>query len=126
MNNFKQFATPEHIILWHISNEYFTKFDLNKTAQGIIWFAKDSEDLVKDLHGASINSRKPVYLYKCIVNPIKVANWDQYEKLSIGELRRDGFDSIDLEEDFVVLNPKIVKILKITKINNEKINNENI
>lgn len=125
MNNFKQFANkenmPQHQILWHVSNEHFYKFDLKKTAQGIIWFAKDAESLVKDLHGASINNQKPVYLYKCIVNPRKIANWDQYEKLSIGELRRDGFDSIDLDEDFVVLNPTIVKILKITKVNYENI-----
>jgi hypothetical protein len=46
-------------ILWHISNNKFRKFDLYQTAQGIVWFSKDKEDLIENLHGASVTNELP-------------------------------------------------------------------
>ena len=104
------------LTLFHVSNTKFTKFNPYFTAQGIIWFANNKQDLLTHLHGASISSSKPLYLYTCKVLPNKIANRDEYEKYSIGELKRDGFDIIELEGDFAVINPKIIKILNVQQI----------
>ena len=103
-------------ILWHISNSQFKRFDPRMTAQGIIWFAKDGNHLVKDLHGASVNNRMPVYLYKCEVKMGKVAGWDEYDKKGLGQLRDDGFDTIELDGDVAVLNKNSIRILGVQQI----------
>ena len=103
-------------ILWHISNSQFKRFDPRMTAQGIIWFAKDGNHLVKDLHGASVNNRLPVYLYRCEVKMGKVAGWDEYDKKGLGQLRDDGFDTIELDDDVAVLNKNSIRILGVQQI----------
>ena len=113
MNWYKKAQTP---LFWHISNEKFKKFNPYKTAQGIIWFAKNKEDLINNLHGASINNKKPVYLYKCQINMNKVAGWDEYNKYGIAELRSMGYDSIDLDEDIAVLNHDNIIIISVEQI----------
>ena len=106
--------------LWHISNEKFSRFDTYKTAQGIIWFARDVESLQKDLHGASINNRKPVYLYKCDVRTNKTAGWDDYEKYGIGQLRDMGYDSAELSGDVAVFSARSVRILEVREVGGMK------
>lgn len=113
MNWYKKAQTS---VFWHISNEKFRKFDPNKTGQGIIWFATDKEDLIKDLHGASINSSKPVYLYKCQININKAAGWNEYDKYGIGELKSMGYDTINLDGDIAVIDSKNITILEIEQI----------
>ena len=104
------------LIAWHISNEKFSAFNPNVTAQGIIWFTKDKNDLLINLHGASINNKKPVYLYECSINAHKIASWDEYDKYGLAELTQLGYDVIDLDDDIAVLNPKNIKILTVEKI----------
>lgn len=83
--------------------------------QGVVWFAKDKEHLITDLHGASVGTG-PVYLYTCKVLTNKTAGWDEYEKIGIGELIRSGYDSVELEDDVVCLEPKNIKILQRKQI----------
>ena len=114
MNWYKTSQTQ--LTAFHISNEKFNAFDFSLTAQGIIWFAKDKNDLVNNKHGASINNTKPIYLYECSINPHKIANWDEYDKYTLDELEQLGYDTIDLDEDMAVLDPKIIKILDIERL----------
>jgi len=102
--------------LWHLSNQKFDAFDPYMTAQGIIWFSKDKNDLLQNLHGASINKNKPVYLYECKVNMIKTAGWDEYDKYGISQLRSMGFDSINLDDDVAVLNVKNITISNLQEV----------
>jgi hypothetical protein len=115
MNWYKQ-AQIQEKTFWHISNARFKKFDFYKSAQGIIWFAKDKEDLIKNLHGASINNKNPIYLYKCQINMGKVAGWNEYEKYGLGQLKSEGYDAINLDDDVAVLEPKNITILGIEQI----------
>lgn len=103
-------------VLWHVSNAKFNRFDHRMTAQGIIWFAKNREDLVNNLHGASINKNKPVYLYQCKVNANKMAGWEEYHKYAICQLVSNGYDAIDLDDDIAVLNQDIITIISVEKI----------
>ena len=109
MNWYKK-AQGQTVIAWHVSNNKFKTFDISKSAQGIIWFAKDKDDLLTNLHGASINNTMPVYLYKCAIKTNKIAGWNEYDKYGLWELRRMGYDTINLDDDLVALDPKNVRI----------------
>ena len=102
--------------VYHISNNYFKAFDPTQTAQGLIWFSNNKEDLIKNLHGASISSKKPIYLYECTLNSNKTAGWNEYDKLGLWELEQEGYDTIDLDDDIAVLQANIIQINKITLI----------
>ena len=102
--------------LWHISNEKFSQFDNYMTAQGIFWFAKDRSDLVEHGHGANINSNKPVYLYEVTTTANNPAGWDEYDKYYLDQLRGMGYDSIDLDDDFVILDSKDIQIVNIERV----------
>ena len=102
--------------LWHISNHKFRKFSRQYAAQGIFWFAKDKNDLVKNLHGAGVTTRKPIWLYRCKANVKNPAGWDEYDKYGLGQIEDLGFDSIDLDDDFVVLDEKDIKILDVSEL----------
>jgi len=110
------YKISQSTVFWHISNQKFNKFDSYMTAQGIIWFAKNKEDLINDLHGASINKNKPVYLYQCQINMSKIAGWDEYNKYLLCELTSKGYDSIDLDDDIAVLNQDIITIINMERI----------
>jgi len=102
--------------LWHISNLKFNKFNKEFLPQGIVWFSKDKEDLINTLHGASINSKKPIYLYECEIKVDKIAGWDEYEKYTLSELVSMGYDSILLDNDMAIMNLKNILIKKIEQI----------
>jgi len=106
--------------LWHISNKKFSRFNRDMAPQGIFWFAKDKSDLVEHGHGASITSREPIYLYEVITTANNPAGWDEYGKYGIGQLEGMGYDSIDLDEDFVVFNTRDIKIVNVEMISKGK------
>lgn len=99
-------------IVYHISNKRFAKFNPQYTAQGLLWFSRDKDDLIKNRHGASIG-KGDIYLYTCEIFPNKVAGWTEYDKLMIAQLRQEGYDLIDLGEDVAIINPNIVRIKNI-------------
>ena len=113
----KIYRIASNNIAWHISNEKFSRFDRSMTAQGIFWFAKDREDLVNNWHGASINSRKPIWLYQVRINSDKVAGWDEYDRYMLNQLEEMGYDSISLDGDLVVFDSNNIEIVDITRVN---------
>ena len=102
---------------YHISNSYFKSFDPKQTAQGLIWFSNNKEDLIKNLHGASINTKEDIYLYICNIDSNKIAGWEEYDKLGLWELEQKGYDTINLDNDIAVLDHNIITIIEIEKIN---------
>ncbi|MHA1951852.1 MAG: hypothetical protein ACW987_18555 [Candidatus Thorarchaeota archaeon] len=103
-----------------MSNYKFDKFDPKYLAMGVMWFAKDKESLVKHLHGAGIRSDLPLYLYQVTTTANNPAGWDEYEKYSTDELETLGFDSVDLDEDFIVFDTNKVKIMDVTMVRDKK------
>lgn len=105
------------LTLWHISNQRFRKFDPRMGAQGIMWFSRDRDDLVKNLHGASIRSSVPIWLYEVRVRVQNPAGWKEYERYMLDQLESMGYDAIDLGEDFVVFDAKNVQIVNVEQVN---------
>jgi len=108
--------TGQSLELYHVSNELFDSFDTAQTAQGILWFAKDRAELLSSGSGAGLYPGRPVYVYDCRVTVANPAGWDEYEKYGIGELKGLGFDSVDLDDSFVVFDPDDVEILSVYEL----------
>jgi hypothetical protein len=99
-------------IVYHGTSQQFDRFDLNRSAQGIIWFSDDRDSIVRGDAGAAGRS----IILKCQVNINNPAGWNEYEKYGIGELKGRGYDGIILPDSdhntYVVFKPSQVKILE--------------
>ncbi len=95
----------------------FDKFSLKPTAQGIIWFTSNKQKIIDKETGASGHGY--IITAEVIIN--NPALWDAYDKYSLGELRRDGYDGSILyteneEFDCFVFSLTQIKIKKIEKV----------
>ena len=103
-------------VCYHISNNLFDDFDVERSQDGLIWFSKDKESLLESGHGASIGSGGNVYLYTCLITSNNPASYDEYDRYFVQQLEQMGYDSLDLDDDFVVFYPENIEILDVEKV----------
>jgi len=77
----------------------------------VFWFSEDKNKILAGESGAS----KVVYLMEVRLHVNKTAGWPEYERLSLGELRRD-YDSVKLDNDWIIFDPKNIKIISAQKV----------
>jgi hypothetical protein len=95
----------EPLVVYHGTNKDFTEFDTQFAAQGVFWFSEDRAKIEKGESGAASSKNIiPVYL-----SAKKLAGWDEYNKLSLGEIENLGFDGIKLDDDYVIFEPNQIK-----------------
>ena len=93
------------MVVYHSTNNDFSTFDGNESAQGVFWFTDNIHSLNAGEAGATGGKAiMPVYL-----SIQKMAGWKEYEKYGIGELQRDGYDGIKLDDNYVVFNANQIK-----------------
>jgi len=109
---YKTLTESKKIIAYHGSNVPIKKFNKRFSTQGVFWFSVDKNKILQGKSGAV--STKYIMTVELKVN--KVAGWKEYEPLSLGEIHRDGYDSIKLDDDWVVFDLKNIKVLKSEKI----------
>jgi len=112
-----EIVTGNKFIVYHGTGAKFTKFDLKKATQGIIWFTSDKEEIVSGNVGAQGRG----YIITAEVTINNPAGWDEYHNLMLGQLKSEGYDGVilkDTEDKFncFVFSPKQVKIIKIEGI----------
>jgi ribosomal protein S18 acetylase RimI-like enzyme len=110
-------AAANPLVMYHGTSEPFTKVDMSKGAQGVFWLTSDPNSLKSGERGASSTK----VILRCLVIIKNPAGWEEYEKKSIGELKRDGFDGVILPDpdgsfDAIVFKPSQVKIVGEEKI----------
>ena len=97
--------------VYHGTNNDFDNFDLNKTAQGIIWFTDDKNRIINQTHGGDGNK----IIITALITINNPAGWDEYEKLGLQQIEDRGYDGIILPEDdysdYIVFDPKNIKII---------------
>ena len=98
------------IIAYHGSNTKILTFNPKLSAQEILWFSTDKKKIENGESGASGTK----YIHKVELSVKNPAGWDEYEKLGLGQITDRGFDSINLDEDWVIFDPKNIKLLEIT------------
>lgn len=112
--------------VYHGTNANFRKFDLKKTAQGILWFSNDKDKIKRGDAGANGSSK----ILHCEIKIDNPAGWDEYEKLTLWELETRGYDGIILPDgdsiDYVVFSPEQVKIVNRLKESSLPLFDENL
>jgi hypothetical protein len=87
-------AQGKPLVVYHGTNDSFTKVNFKKGAQGLFWFASDRSSIESGEAGAQ-GTKKIMELYAKIENP---AGWKEYDKYSTDELRGMGYDGVILPE----------------------------
>lgn len=104
--------TENEYIVYHGTNNEFTKFNLDKSTQGIIWFTDSIESIQKGEHGGQGSK----YIMKRKITINNPAGWDEYEKYGIGQLKGLGYDGVILSHgdynDYIVFSPKQIRVIK--------------
>jgi hypothetical protein len=90
----------------------FNEFNIDKSAQGILWFTEDKNKLLKGDAGIGY----PKYIIAAMLNVENTAGWDEYEKLMMEQIQTQGFDSIKLDDDWAIFDPQKVKIISKEKL----------
>lgn len=107
----KNILLEKTITAYHGSNAPIKKFDRKYSSQGVFWFSEDKEKIIRGKSGAL--SFK--YIITVKLNVKKIAGWKEYEPLSLGEIENEGFDSIKLDNDWVIFDNKDIKVTNIEK-----------
>lgn len=97
--------------VYHGTSNIFNEF---KTDFGnAIWFSENKNKIENGESGASgVSNIIPVYL-----KAEKTAGWDEYDKMEEERLMQ-SFDTVKLDDDWIVFDPKRIKSAQlITKIN---------
>ncbi len=98
--------------VYHGTNFDFNEFDIDKSAQGILWFTEDKDKLLK----GDVGIGNPKYIIAAMLDVNNIAGWDEYEKLMLKQIQEQGFDSIKLDDDWAVFDPSKVKIIGKEKL----------
>lgn len=50
---------------------------------------------------------------KCLLNIHNSAGWDEYERMSIDQIIAAGYDSVKLDDDYIVFDPSDIKVISV-------------
>ena len=93
------------LVCYHGTNTDIKAFDNQYSAQGVFWFTSNKAEILSGEAGALSSSKIiPVYL-----SAKKLADWDLYDKLSLGEIDHMGYDGIKLGNNYVIFEPEQIK-----------------
>jgi hypothetical protein len=87
-------ASGNPIPVHHGTSKKFSKFNIKKGSQPIIWFTSNKSAIEAGEVGAA-GKGHIMDLYVSIKNP---AGWDEYEKYGLGQLKERGYDGVILPE----------------------------
>lgn len=99
--------------VYHVTTENFKDFDLDKTAQGIIWFTDSKKSIEEGTTGAGLYPGKKPIVMEREVDLKNPAGWAEYEKYGLGELKDKGFDGVILPDkdktDYIIFDTKSIR-----------------
>lgn len=104
------------LTVFHGTRAPFKTFNIKNSTQGIIWFTSNKDKIINGDAGANGKG----YIITANVTINNPAGWDEYDKYSLGELKRDNYDGAILPDgnggfDCFVFSNKQIKILGIEK-----------
>ena len=109
--------STNQFIVYHGTNANFRKFNLKKTTQKIFWFT-DNKQAILD---GNVGAQGKGFILKCAVTINNPCGWDEYEKLTLGQIESQGYDGIILPDGedgntYIAFNPSQIKILERQKL----------
>ena len=95
---------------FHVTNEKFDKFDPDKAAMGgVFWFTETRSKIDGDATGAGLRPGKEKIILDVYLKADNQAGWNDYNNLGLGEIEERGFDSVKLDDDYIIFNSNQVK-----------------
>jgi hypothetical protein len=107
-------AQQNKVIAYHGTQAPFDSFDRDRAAQGVFWFSEDYSKIADQNSGA--NSSKFIAKVQLDVN--NPAGWEEYDKYYLQQINDMGFDSIKLDDDWVIFDSNRIEILEWGKNEN--------
>ena len=105
-------VSHEPILAYHGTNDLFDKFDSDKTMDSLFWFSTNKDKIINGESGA-VGVK---YIMTCKLNIKNSAGWEEYDKYNIDQLISMGYDSVKLDDDYIVFNPDDIEIVKVEKV----------
>jgi len=105
-------ATPNKrkVVAYHGSSLPLTKFNYGVSGGGVFWFSEDKDKILRGETGAASTK----YIIKAILTVSKTAGWEEYDKLFLQQIRAEGYDSIKLDDNWIIFDKKNIKIVSVT------------
>jgi hypothetical protein len=97
------------VTAYHGSRVPIRRFDPRFSAQGVLWFSEDPEKIIRGESGAVSSA----YLMKVRLHVDHTAGWDEYERYFLAQIEDLGFDSIQLDDDWVIFDPDRVEVVSV-------------
>ena len=95
---------------WHVTDSNFTQFDTEKAAMGgIFWFTDDRQQIEAGETGAGLRPGREQTVIHAYLKTQNPAGWAEYDKLGLGQIEEQGFDSINLDDNWVIFSPSQIK-----------------
>lgn len=107
-------VASELVVAYHGSSVPIRRFSRKFSAQGVFWFSSDKAKILRGESGA-VSAQ---YLMTCKLDVGSVAGWDEYERLGLSQIEAK-FDSIHLDDDWVIFDTKRIKVTKIEEGNRD-------
>jgi len=111
LTEWRNFMNEEErtVVAYHGSNVPIRKFSRDFGAQGVMWFAEDKDKIISGESGA-LSSK---YIMKVELTVDKTAGWEEYDKLYLKQIEDEGYDSIQLDDNWIMFDPKRVKVIGV-------------
>lgn len=104
-------AAGYEVDAYHVTDEKFDVFDPYESAMGgVFWFTENKSKIEDGGTGAGLNPTKEQLTLHVYLKANKQAGWDEYDKLGLGEIEAKGFDSVKLDDDYIVFNSSQIKL----------------
>ena len=95
-------------IWYHVSNNDFEFFDLDKSSDNAIWLTNDLDEIKNGTTGASIQSDN-VYIHEFYIKAKKIGGWTENDNLMDEQLVQDGYDGLLLDDAIKLFNPDNIR-----------------
>ena len=117
LENWRGFLKEDKRVVtaYHGSNVPIKNFSRDHGAQGVMWFSEDRDKIIRGESGA-LSSK---YIMKVELNVDRTTGWEDYDKKFLKQIEDEGYDSIQLDDDWIVFDPARVKVVGIENRLNE-------
>lgn len=101
-------SSDSKILAYHGTNSLFNRFNPDRTQDSLFWFSTNKDKIITGNSGATGSK----YIMTCLLNIKNPAGWNEYEMLNVDQLIVLGYDSVKLDDDYIVFNPDNIQIIK--------------
>ncbi len=101
------------IVAYHGSSVPIRRFNPAFYApEGGFWFSEDKNKILRGESGA-VDTK---YLMEVRLRVDKIAGWDEYDRYLTDQLLALGYDSVKLDDDWIVFDPDRIEVVSADRV----------